>query len=111
MLSQVPASANATASASFVCGPPDGGDVVIGQGAVGQAALGEQADRIALAPFFDFVLPAVELGIEHRMRTEPICAELQEEGAAVAADPVGRGLGGVRQATTSIPSTAAVGTL
>jgi len=60
-------------------GPFDGGDVLGGERTVGQALLGERDDGITLPPSRDFRLVPVKLRIEHRVRPEPIGAELQEE--------------------------------
>jgi hypothetical protein len=49
----------------------------------------EQGDRIALLPLFDFGLVAIQLGVEHRMRPEPIGAAFEKLGAIAC--PYARG--------------------
>ena len=57
---------------------------------LGPHRVGEQVDRVALPPPFDLGLVAVAVGVVHRVRPEPVGAQLQEDRPAAAADLLDR---------------------
>ena len=54
----------------------------------------EAHDRLLLAPSFDLGLVAIELGVEHRMRAQPVGPAFQKIGLAALAHRVNRPAGG-----------------
>jgi hypothetical protein len=64
----------------------DRSDVICGEDVVAQSV---RSGWIALTPPLDLGLVAIQLGVEHRMRAEPIGAEPMKNGPPLIADVVG----------------------
>jgi hypothetical protein len=107
--SQVPASANATdSSTSLATSASTAVSIGIAEDVGGFHRVKEQRDRIALLPFGDFLLGAIQLGVEHRVRTEAVGAAFEQERAGLRAWSAMAFFAASLTASTSMPSATAL---